>query len=45
MIEKFEFLRGGAWHVRLFTGLVTFLVGHSKSGKSTAIEALLYPLS
>src|SRR5207237_281336 len=27
-----------------FRGLVTFLVGHSKAGKSTALEALLYPL-
>ncbi|MEN2424372.1 hypothetical protein AABB02_40510 [Streptomyces rimosus] len=44
LIEKFEFLRGGVWHVRPFKGLVTFLVGPSKSGKSTAIEALLYPL-
>ncbi|MEU7489606.1 hypothetical protein [Streptomyces sp. NPDC042319] len=44
VIDKFEFLRGGVWHVRPFKGLVTFLVGHSKSGKSTAIEALLYPL-
>ncbi|MGW0420984.1 hypothetical protein [Streptomyces sp. NPDC003015] len=43
-IERLEFQRGGVWHARCFKGLVTFLVGHSKSGKSTAIEALLYPL-
>ncbi|MFE2038447.1 hypothetical protein ACFXBB_35525 [Streptomyces scopuliridis] len=44
VIERLEFQRGGVWYARHFTGLVTFLVGHSKSGKSTAIEALLYPL-
>ncbi|MFD4577927.1 hypothetical protein ACFWNK_36385 [Streptomyces sp. NPDC058417] len=44
VIERLEFRRGGIWYVRQLTGLVTFLVGHSKSGKSTAIETLLYPL-
>ncbi|MFE0733005.1 hypothetical protein ACFW2X_33185 [Streptomyces antibioticus] len=44
VIERFEFQRGGVWYARYFKGLVTFLVGHSKAGKSTAVEALLYPL-
>ncbi|CDR06935.1 predicted protein [Streptomyces iranensis] len=44
MIERLEFQRGGVWYARYFKGLVTFLVGHSKSEKSTAIEVLLYPL-
>ncbi|WP_435192200.1 hypothetical protein [Streptomyces sp. bgisy126] len=44
VVERLEFLRDGVWRVRLFTSLVTFLVGHSKAGKSTAVEALLYPL-
>ncbi|MGX1975814.1 hypothetical protein [Streptomyces kronopolitis] len=44
VIERLEFQRDGVWYARYFKGLVTFLVGHSKSGKSTAIEALLYPL-
>ncbi|MEU7640781.1 hypothetical protein [Streptomyces sp. NPDC039016] len=44
VIEKFEFQRGEIWYARSFKGLVTFLVGHSKAGKSTALEALLYPL-
>ncbi|MEU0401619.1 hypothetical protein ABZ318_15515 [Streptomyces sp. NPDC006197] len=44
MVEQLEFLRDGVWRTRFFKGLVTFLVGHSNSGKSTAIEALLYPL-
>ncbi|WP_438453343.1 hypothetical protein [Streptomyces asiaticus] len=44
VIERLDFQRGGVWYVRCFKGLVTFLVGHSKAGKSTAIEALLYPL-
>lgn len=44
VVERLEFLRDGVWRVRCFTGLVTFLVGHSNAGKSTAIETLLYPL-
>ncbi|KAF0646861.1 hypothetical protein K701_26550 [Streptomyces fradiae ATCC 10745 = DSM 40063] len=44
MIERLEFQRGDVWYARYFRGLVTFLVGHSKAGKSTALEALLYPL-
>ncbi len=44
VIEKLEFQRGEVWQVRYFKGLVTFLVGHSGAGKSTALEALLYPL-
>ncbi|MGA5059223.1 hypothetical protein ACPB99_17540 [Streptomyces pseudogriseolus] len=44
VIERFEFQRGGVWYARYFKGLVTFMVGHSKAGKSTAVEALLYPL-
>ncbi|MHA4818235.1 hypothetical protein ACXZ65_28200 [Streptomyces aculeolatus] len=44
VIERLDFQRDGVWYTRYFKGLVTFLVGHSKSGKSTAIEALLYPL-
>lgn len=44
VIERLEFKRNGIWYVRWLKGLVTFLVGHSKSGKSTAIETLLYPL-
>ncbi|MFD3729295.1 hypothetical protein [Streptomyces sp. NPDC058671] len=44
MIERLEFQRGDVWFARHFKGWVTFLVGHSKAGKSTAIEALLYPL-
>ncbi|MGA4846664.1 hypothetical protein ACOBQB_10500 [Streptomyces sp. G5(2025)] len=44
VIERLEFQRGGVWYARYFKGLVTFLVGHSKAGKSTALEALLYPL-
>ncbi|MFI8326395.1 hypothetical protein [Streptomyces sp. NPDC085529] len=44
VVERLEFLRDGIWRVRSFTSLVTFLVGHSNAGKSTAIEALLYPL-
>ncbi|WP_162502105.1 hypothetical protein [Streptomyces malaysiensis] len=44
VIERLEFQRDGVWYARYFKGLVTFLVGHSKSGKSTAIEVLLYPL-
>ncbi|MGW4049520.1 hypothetical protein ACWENA_01690 [Streptomyces sp. NPDC004779] len=44
VVERLEFLRDGIWRVRIFTSLVTFLVGHSNAGKSTAIEALLYPL-
>jgi hypothetical protein len=44
VIERLEFLRGDVWFARYFRGLVTFLVGHSKAGKSTALEALLYPL-
>ncbi|MFE9868373.1 hypothetical protein ACFYPZ_37825 [Streptomyces sp. NPDC005506] len=44
VIEQLEFKRSGIWYVRRFKGLVTFLVGHSKSGKSTALETLLYPL-
>ncbi|MER7108792.1 hypothetical protein [Streptomyces sp. NPDC000229] len=44
VIEKLEFRRGEVWQVRYFKGLVTFLVGHSGAGKSTALEALLYPL-
>ncbi|MFD9339430.1 hypothetical protein ACFWBF_34335 [Streptomyces sp. NPDC060028] len=44
VIERLEFKRNGIWYVRRLKGLVTFLVGHSKSGKSTAIETLLYPL-
>ncbi|MFF3159055.1 hypothetical protein [Streptomyces sp. NPDC057910] len=44
VIERLEFQRGDVWYARCFKGLVTFLVGHSKAGKSTALEALLYPL-
>ncbi|MBF6047993.1 hypothetical protein GO001_22705 [Streptomyces sp. NRRL B-1677] len=44
VIERLEFQRGDVWYARHFRGLVTFLVGHSKAGKSTALEALLYPL-
>lgn len=44
VIERLEFKRGNVWYARHFRGLVTFLVGHSKAGKSTALEALLYPL-
>ncbi|MGW7520424.1 hypothetical protein ACWGJ2_33070 [Streptomyces sp. NPDC054796] len=44
VIERLEPQRGGVWRVRFFKGLVTFLVGHSKPAKSTAIETLLYPL-
>ncbi|MFD5098942.1 hypothetical protein [Streptomyces albidochromogenes] len=44
VIERLEFQRGDVWYARYFKGLVTFLVGHSKAGKSTALEALLYPL-
>ncbi|MER6450827.1 hypothetical protein [Streptomyces venezuelae] len=44
VIERLEFKRSGIWYVRRLRGLVTFLVGHSKSGKSTALETLLYPL-
>ncbi|WP_395577293.1 hypothetical protein [Streptomyces sp. BK79] len=44
VIERLEFQRGDVWYARHFKGLVTFLVGHSKAGKSTALEALLYPL-
>ncbi|GAA2381223.1 hypothetical protein GCM10010417_54270 [Streptomyces carpaticus] len=44
VIERLEFQRGDVWYARSFKGLVTFLVGHSKAGKSTALEALLYPL-
>ncbi|MBW1603897.1 hypothetical protein JJV70_17655 [Streptomyces sp. JJ66] len=44
VIERLEFQRGDLWYARYFRGLVTFLVGHSKAGKSTALEALLYPL-
>lgn len=44
VIERLEFQRGETWYVRRFQGLVTFLVGASKAGKSTALEALLYPL-
>ncbi|CAM5587852.1 hypothetical protein ACIPPN_28820 [Streptomyces diastaticus] len=44
VIERLEFQRGDVWYARYFRGLVTFLVGHSKAGKSTALEALLYPL-
>jgi hypothetical protein len=44
VIERLEFQRGDVWYARHFKGLLTFLVGHSKAGKSTAIEALLYPL-
>ncbi|MGW0926077.1 hypothetical protein ACWD3J_44705 [Streptomyces sp. NPDC002755] len=44
VIERLEFRRGEVWYARHFKGLVTFLVGHSKAGKSTALEALLYPL-
>jgi hypothetical protein len=44
VIEKLEFQRGEVWYARHFRGLVTFLVGHSKAGKSTALEALFYPL-
>jgi DNA repair exonuclease SbcCD ATPase subunit len=39
-----EFQRGDVWLARFIKGLVTFLVGHSGAGKSTALEALLYPL-
>ncbi|MEU6482021.1 hypothetical protein ABZ858_35140 [Streptomyces sp. NPDC047017] len=44
VIEKLEFQRGDVWQVRYIKGLVAFLVGHSGAGKSTALEALLYPL-
>ncbi|MEU5583049.1 hypothetical protein ABZ791_36250 [Streptomyces huasconensis] len=44
VIERLEFQRGDVWYARHFRGLATFLVGHSKAGKSTALEALLYPL-
>ncbi|MER5747094.1 hypothetical protein ABT097_27970 [Streptomyces sp. NPDC002225] len=44
VIEKLEFQRGDVWQVRFIKGLVAFLVGHSGAGKSTALEALLYPL-
>ncbi|MFD8916078.1 hypothetical protein [Streptomyces sp. NPDC059575] len=44
VIEKLEFQRDQVWQVRYFKGLMTFLVGHSGAGKSTALEALLYPL-
>lgn len=44
VIEKLEFQRGAVWQVRYIKGLVAFLVGHSGAGKSTALEALLYPL-
>ncbi|WP_159107526.1 P-loop NTPase family protein [Streptomyces rubrogriseus] len=44
VIEKLEFQRGDVWLARFIRGLVTFLVGHSGAGKSTALEALLYPL-
>ncbi|MGW5819367.1 hypothetical protein [Streptomyces noursei] len=44
VIERLEFQRDDVWYARYFKGLVTFLVGHSKAGKSTALEALLYPL-
>ncbi|MGW3291056.1 hypothetical protein ACWDR3_41125 [Streptomyces sp. NPDC001002] len=44
VIERLEFQRDGIWYARYFKGLVTFLVGHSQSGKSTAVEVLLYPL-
>ncbi|MFI0990649.1 hypothetical protein [Streptomyces exfoliatus] len=44
VVERLEFLRDGIWRVRYFKSLVTFLVGHSNAGKSTALEVLLYPL-
>ncbi|WP_178379079.1 hypothetical protein [Streptomyces sp. NBRC 110465] len=44
VVEKLEFQRDEVWRVQYFRGLVTFLVGHSGAGKSTALEALLYPL-
>lgn len=44
VIEKLAFQRGSVWQVRFIRGLVTFLVGHSGAGRSTALEALLYPL-
>ncbi|MFJ5850784.1 hypothetical protein [Streptomyces sp. NPDC092903] len=44
VIEKLEFQRDEGWQVQYFRGLVTFLVGHSGAGKSTALEALLYAL-
>ncbi|MEU7646361.1 hypothetical protein [Streptomyces huasconensis] len=44
VMEKLEFQRGEDWHVQYLRGLVTFLVGHSGAGKSTALEALLYAL-
>ncbi|MFJ2170386.1 hypothetical protein [Streptomyces griseofuscus] len=44
VIEKLEFQRGDVWQVRYIKGLVAFLVGRSGAGKSTALEALLYPL-
>jgi DNA repair exonuclease SbcCD ATPase subunit len=44
VIEKLEFQRGDVWLARFIRGLATFLVGHSGAGKSTALEALLYPL-
>ncbi|MFE5958077.1 hypothetical protein [Streptomyces rubiginosohelvolus] len=43
-MEKLEFQRDEVWHVQYLRGLVTFMVGHSGAGKSTALEALLYAL-
>ncbi|NEB75900.1 hypothetical protein G3I40_11800 [Streptomyces sp. SID14478] len=44
VIERLEFRRDGVWYAHYFKRMVTFLVGHSNAGKSTALEALLYPL-
>lgn len=33
VVERLEFKRNGIWYARWLKGLVTFLVGHSKSGK------------
>lgn len=43
VIEQFRFRRQGQWFCWEF-GLLTFLVGPTRSGKSTALEALLHSL-
>ncbi|NEB79540.1 hypothetical protein G3I40_30620 [Streptomyces sp. SID14478] len=43
VIEQFRFRRQGQWFYREF-GQLAFLVGPTRSGKSTALEALLHSL-
>ncbi|MGW6214991.1 hypothetical protein [Streptomyces sp. NPDC055109] len=43
VIEQFRFRRQGQWFYREF-GQLAFLVGPTRSGKSTALEALLHAL-